>query len=239
MLAIESSFARVGYFSYPEMSVERDFLSGGDMFGSFGRHMVQIFFFVNPHIVLPLFLSMTQNYTSSERRTMGIKACIYALALGYGFAFGGGVLLDLLGVPVSLFRAGGGLLLGVTAWNLLYASPKKEGSSAEPTSTVRADLSLSPLAFPLITGPATLTGIVTVVQTAAARNGVFVGYSTVLLEFSIVIGILYLCLVCGDFILKLLGRNGCLILEKLGGIILIAMSATMIFGGLKAFFLAN
>lgn len=209
------------------------------MFATLGSDIGKIFFFVNPHIILPLFLSMTQNYTNSERQSLGNKFCIYSLFLGYAFVFGGGFLLKALDIPIALFTVGGGILLGVAAWGILYSQDSTEVHPDESPSTVRSDPSLSPLAFPITTGPATLTGLVAMAQSPASTQGGIMAYSSVLLAFTIVIGIVYLFVRCGDFIIRALGKNGCLILSKVGGILLIAMSTTMICGGLKAFFLAS
>lgn len=202
------------------------------MFESLVNDLWKLFFMVNPHIGLPIFLSMTQNYTSSERRNLATKACLYALCLGFGFVFGGGALLKALEVPVSLFGVGGGFLLGVAAWGMLYPSPKKTTNNSE--EQLRGDPSLSPLAFPLITGPATLTALVSMAQSGEGAS--MAGYASVLLAFTIIMAITYAFFLSGGVILKFLGKNGCLILEKLGGIVLVALSATMIFGGLKTFF---
>lgn len=194
-------------------------------------NLVQLFFVLNPHIVLPFFLSMTQNYTQSEQRSIGLKMCLYSFLLGFLFIFGGGSLLDALGVPVSLFRVGGGLLLGVAAWNMLYSPSKpSDATSAEPP--VHADIALSPLAFPMLVGPATLTKLVSMVQETSSTFE----YCSVLIAFIVMIGLFYGLTWCGGPVMRLLGKNGSMILEKIGGILLVAMAAAMIFGGLKAFY---
>jgi multiple antibiotic resistance protein len=204
------------------------------MFESIGSYIIKLFFVINPHIVVPFFLSCTQNYTSAERKLVGRKMCLYGLALGVAFALVGNALLNLVGVSVAAFKIGGGVLLGVAAWGLLYSKQETTSEETAPEISMRADISLSPLAFPMFIGPATLTTVVGMMLETKKISTI--EPLLVIAALTIIVVLTYSMILCSNLLLKILGRNGALILGKLGGILLIAMSLEMICGGLKIYF---
>lgn len=197
-------------------------------------YLFKFFFVLNPHIVVPFFFSCTQNYTHSERRTLAIRMTLFGLGLGILFAAFGTHVLGLVGVDIPAFRIGGGILLMVAAWNMLYSSSNSSETTAEPTQTHHADISLCPLAFPMLVGPATLTTLVGMVNEAKASS--FVEPFLVTLAMALIIALTYILILFGAPLFKMLGKSGGLILEKVSGILLVAMSIQMICGGAKAFF---
>jgi multiple antibiotic resistance protein len=204
------------------------------MFENVSSYFVKLFFVLNPHIVVPFFLSCTQNYTSSERKIVGAKMCIYAFALGLVFCVLGNKVLDALGISKAAFKAGGGLLLAKAAWGMLYSKPTPPSEGTSPEISMRSDIALCPLAFPMLVGPATLTTIVGMIKDAEAIG--FVEQGLIVATMGVIIAITYVCLLGGGTIMKILGKNGPVILEKAGGILLIGMSIEMICWGLKLYF---
>ena len=203
------------------------------MLDNFLGYFLKLFFVINPHIVVPFFLSCTQNYTNSERKITAIKMTLYGLLIGLLFAAFGKTLLTTLGISISAFRIGGGLLLAVAAWGLLYSdnTPKNTETIDE---TARVDISLSPLAFPMFIGPATLTTLVGMIFEAKPLG--VTEQILVVVTMCLIILLTYILTLFGNSIVRFLGRGGAIILQKLGGILLIAMSIEMISGGAKAYF---
>jgi multiple antibiotic resistance protein len=160
--------------------------------------------------------------------------CLYGLFLGLSFVFLGESLLKALGVSIPAFRMGGGVLLGVTAWGLLYSDNKPSENVPFSESTMRFDISLCPLAFPMFIGPATLTTLVSLILEAKAVS-IFEA-SLVVIALLLLIALTYVLTLLGSGIVKILGRNGAIILEKVGGILLVAISIEMIAGGARIFF---
>jgi multiple antibiotic resistance protein len=205
-----------------------------EIIGPLGSYFLKLFVVVNPHIVVPFFFSCTQNYTSYERKAVGLKMCFYGLLLGLSFALFGVKLLSALGISHTALRAGGGLLLGVAAWGLLYSERKEPAEGTEPEQAIRQDISLCPLAFPMFIGPATITTLVGMMHEAesAGKEHVFL----VLTALVSLIALTYVLIICGSGFMKLLGHKGSIILEKIAGILLIALSGEMILGSIKKFF---
>jgi multiple antibiotic resistance protein len=204
------------------------------MFENVVSYFVKLFFVLNPHIVVPFFLSCTQNYTSAERKIVGAKMCIYAFGLGLVFCVLGNSILDSLGISKAAFKAGGGLLLGRAAWGMLYSKPKAPSEGTSPEISMRSDISLCPLAFPMLVGPATLTTIVGMIKDAEAIG--IVEQGLIVATLALIIGITYICVLGGGTLMRILGKSGPVILEKAGGILLIGMSIEMICFGVKLYF---
>lgn len=195
--------------------------------------VLKLFFVINPHIIVPFFLSCTQNYTNSERDAMGRRMCLYGLGLGLAFGLGGNAVLQSLGVSIPAFRMSGGVLLAVAAWGLLYSDPSPSNASPAEVNP-HADISLCPLAFPMFVGPATITKIISMVQ--QSREGGLLETSAVFAALVFLIIVTYLFITFGSSLVRLLGHSGLVILQKVAGILLIAMSLEMIAGGAKDYF---
>ncbi|GHS92868.1 UPF0056 membrane protein [Alphaproteobacteria bacterium] len=207
------------------------------MFEEFGSYVIVLFFVINPQIILPFFLSCTQTYTDSERKRTALKMCVYGLSFGVAFSALGSLLLGALGISAAAFRVGGGILLGVAAWGLLYSGPKAPSDEASPEQALHHDISLCPLAFPMFVGPATLTTLVRLVEDSKKISAV--EPFLVVGAMALIVAVTYILISFSSFFLKLLGKNGTVILEKVSGIFLIAMAAEMIIGGLKVYFLGK
>jgi multiple antibiotic resistance protein len=203
------------------------------VFENVGSYFIKLFFVLNPYLVIPFFLSCTQNFTNAERKIVGAKMCIYSLCLGVVFSLIGNTILSALGVSHASFKAGGGVLLGVAAWNMLYEKPSAPDATS-PELAMRSDISLCPLAFPMLVGPATLTTIVGMVKDAE-KIGVF-EQGLVIATLAFIIGLTYLGVLCGGTVVRILGKNGGMILQKVGGILLVGMSIEMIAYGMKMFY---
>jgi multiple antibiotic resistance protein len=166
------------------------------------------------------------------------KMCTYGFFFGLTFIFCGTTIFDIIGVTVPAFRIGGGLLLAVAAWGLLYSSEETAVDKQLEGDVTRSDISLCPLAFPMFIGPATLTTLVGMTVDNAGGSTLN-DRLLVLLALSIIIFATYLLAVFGNSVIRLLGKGGSVILAKVGGILLIAMSAQMIGGGIKDFFFTS
>jgi multiple antibiotic resistance protein len=209
-------------------------MSDMSIFANVPTYFFKFFVAVNPLVVVPFFLACTQNYTTAERRIVAGKMCLYGLMLIILFAACGNTILDWLGVSVAAFSIGGGVILANAAWGLLFSDLSPPLEETSPEIAMRRDISMCPLAFPIFIGPATLTFLVNMVCAAKEVSAVepFVVTAVVVLF----VGITYILTLFGDVILKLLGRNGAMIISRVGGIFLFSISIGMIATGIKTFF---
>ena len=110
-----------------------------------------LFVVIDPPGLIPLFIALTRGMTPDQRRAIGLRACIIAAVLLTMFGFAGEALLGFIGISMPAFRIAGGILLFLTALDMLFErrTQRREGQHADPDH----DPSVFPLATPLIAGP--------------------------------------------------------------------------------------
>ncbi|MBY0461672.1 MAG: MarC family protein [Alphaproteobacteria bacterium] len=203
----------------------------------FLQSFAAIFIVMEPFSVVAVFVGLTESLSILERREIAKKACLISFAFLMTFAFIGDELLKILDISQPAFRITGGILLFLVGLDMVLA--KHSGLHATNNETIkeaspRRDISIFPIAIPLIAGPGTLaTMIIQMYQ--AASIGVFYQLAIV---FSVVlmISFTYLILKYSDFVIKKLGTTGIDILTRVFGIFLIALSVqSLIFGFSMAF----
>src|SRR5262245_7524609 len=128
-----------------------------------------VFFVVDPVGVVPLFLAMTARDDAAKARSMAARACLTAAALLAFFALFGHLVFKVFGISLAAFRVAGGILLLITALDMLKAETSKTKTSPEETSegVEKDDIAIVPLAMPLLAGP----GAIATVMVLIAQGG--------------------------------------------------------------------
>jgi len=192
-----------------------------------------LFVTIDPIGLAPMFLALTVGQTNKARRATAVKATTTALIILLAFAFAGGMLLKLLGISVSAFRIAGGLLLFWIAFEMVFErrhqrkSQTAEKAAAEPEPH---DVSIFPLAIPLIGGPGAISAVILLSAHAPDR----LAYAGLI---GIIIGILVSCLavfLIADRIDKYLGGTARLVLTRLLGVILAALAVQFVADGVTS-----
>lgn len=110
----------------------------------------------------PVFAALTRGSDDAHRRRMAVKGVLIAAGILFVFAFVGDFLLRALGIGFPAFRIAGGILLLLLAIDMAFARPSGLRSTTEPEqeeATHKEDISVFPLAIPLIAGPGALTSL--------------------------------------------------------------------------------
>jgi len=197
---------------------------------------ITFFVVVDPFGILPIFLSLTREESASDRRKIALKACCIAAIVLILFAFVGDALLDTLKISVPAFKVAGGLLLLLTAINMVLASPSGIISTTreeKAEAKTRADISVFPLAIPLISGPGSLTTMVILTRQV---EGSFLAQGGIVLMLLLVLVITYLCFLLVQPLSKFLGITGTNVIGRVFGIILAALAVQFMIDGLKQSF---
>jgi multiple antibiotic resistance protein len=202
------------------------------MWGTFALAFPAVLFIVDPLGVVPLFIAMTTQATPDKCRTMALRACITAAFVLTFFALFGTAVFHFFGVTLGAFRVAGGLLLMLTALDMLRAqSPGTKTSVAERTEGEnQEDIAIVPLAMPLLAGP----GAIATVMVLMAQHGA--SWSTavpVVAAIFITMFIAYFTLRGAQTIKRVLRQTGIAILERIFGLILAAIAVQFIFEGGK------
>ena len=178
---------------------------------------VKFFFLLTPPFVMSAFLSVTKDNTIQERNTLAIWITLWILIISGVLLFFGGFIFKIFGITLDAFRIGTGALLFLTAVSLV------RGQS----------LAVVPMAIPITLGPASIGVLMVYGGEIKTGLGFFLAY----LSISAAVICVGALLLVSNYIQKAIGKNGLVVLSKLTGLILAALSAQMIFEGADAFLL--
>lgn len=188
---------------------------------------LKIFFMMTPFLVLTVFLTITQDATVKQRRALAIKVTISVIVTCVILLFFGKYIFTILGITLDAFRIGAGALLFLTAIDLV--------KGVEHHSTIEdkeiSQLAVVPLAIPMTIGPGT-TGILLLMGASFRDSSTFIIEILALLSAVLVIGFM---LFSSSLIESLVGKEGLQVISKITGLFLAALSAQIIFTGIKNF----
>lgn len=190
-----------------------------------------VFLIVDPFGALPVFLAMTTRDSAEKTRAMALKACLAAALLMALFAVFGGVLFRFFGLTLSAFKVAGGLLLLITALDMLRArqSETRTSASEEKEGDEKDDIAIVPLAMPILAGPGS---IATVMVLMANPDGYRTG-AAVLASIALTFLITYAVLRQAQPVKRVLGQTGLAVVNRIFGLILATIAVQFIFGGAR------
>jgi len=199
------------------------------MSDAFITAFVTLFLIIDPIGLLPMFIALTSGTTSSERRGIALRATgvsFFILAL---FALVGENLLSAVGIGMPAFRIAGGMLLFLTAVDMLFErrSARRDKQSEEAE---RIDPSVFPMATPLIAGPGSIAAAILL----AGQDDH--GINAILLTISAVICVLVVALVLflsSNLLERLLGKTGINVITRLLGMLLAALAVQFVVDGMR------
>jgi multiple antibiotic resistance protein len=191
-----------------------------------------VFFVVDPIGVVPIFLAMTANDPPEKVRRMARRACVTGCALLLFFALFGGLVFKLFGVTLGAFRVAGGLLLLVTALDMVNARPARTRTSMAEAleGAEKADVAIVPLAIPLLAGP----GAIATVMVLMSRGTGALSAIPVMLSVVLTFAVSYMLLRGAILVQRVLRQTGVAILERVMGLLLAAIAVQFIAEGGRA-----
>jgi multiple antibiotic resistance protein len=191
-----------------------------------------LFFVLNPLLIVPIYLGMTAACNKMQRRAIAFKSCVFALGLCWMATIFGKNMLDAIGISSDSLRIAGGLLLLYVGFHMIVDEIKDHNHSE---SEVSLDIAIVPLGFPIITGPGTLTLVMSYIADAPDPSN----WTYRLIVMGIAAGIIalvYISCLFATSILKLLGKNGMVVVQRIIGLIIVAFSVQMITAGITGSF---
>ncbi|MSO98038.1 MAG: NAAT family transporter [Rhodospirillaceae bacterium] len=194
------------------------------------------FVIIDPVGVVPLFVSLTPGMDALQRRRTAVRAVIIATCILLVFTLLGQPILKYLGISLPAFRIAGGLLLLLLAVDMVVVKSSGLRSTTpkeEEEATHRPDITVFPLAIPLIAGPGSITSVILLhsqhtgdVVSQAISAGVMIG----------VLIMLFCGLLASTHIMKILGVTGVNVITRVFGIILSAVAVSNIVEGIRGSF---
>ena len=194
---------------------------------------VALFVVIDPIGLAPLFVALTRGMTARQRRIIGLRACVVALAILTLFGLAGEAVLSFLGISMPAFRMAGGILLFLTALDMLFdrRGPRRKGQADQAEADHHDDPSVFPLAIPLIAGPGAIaTMILLTGQDGADTTHVVLIHLVMVAVLAVVLGLFLLAAPLE----RLLGPVGINVVTRLLGMLLAALSVQFVIDGMRA-----
>lgn len=192
----------------------------------FGETFVTLFVIMDPPGTVPVFLALTSNLESGERKRAAWQAVAVALFVITAFAVFGRTILDYLNISLPALQAAGGLLLLLVALQLLT------GQAESPErSSGGGNVAMVPLGTPLLAGPGAIVATMVFVQRA----------DTTLDHVSVALGIvavhvtIWLSMRFSVVLLRVLRQSGILLVTRIAGLLLSAIAVQLIADAVRAF----
>lgn len=192
---------------------------------------------MDPIGLAPIYIGLAGGRPTLERRRIALRASLAAGGIILVFGLFGRLLLAHLGISLDAFRVAGGVLLFLIALDMVFArgnsasKPEPDPEMGETAPSDDQDISIFPMAIPLIAGPGTLASIMILVGTA---HGDPLRIAVVLLVTGFVLLLCYLALRLSGQIARVIGQTGVHVVTRILGVLLCALAVQYVADGVQA-----
>ena len=201
-------------------------------FPLFFSTIATLFAIMDPIGTVGIFIAITPGETEVHRRNQAFLGCIWALLFMALFFAAGSQILNFFGITVDAVQVGGGLILLKIAFDQLSTSRQTRHTAQEDAaSRMQNDVSVFPLAMPLIAGPGALT--LMIAEAARGRASTIEGWLSVGGAVLVSLIIMWIALDRSVLIQRLLGANGLGAITRLMGFLLACIAAQMTIVGIR------
>jgi multiple antibiotic resistance protein len=187
------------------------------------------FTLINPFGTMPIFMTMTADLDKNHRTKTARKAAAVSFITIIVFAFSGQILFNFFGISVNSFRVVGGVIFFLMGMDMLQARLGKVKLKESEIKTYVDDISVTPLAIPMICGPGAMTNAIVMMEDADSIEKKI----ALILGAFVVILCTYLILYSASKIIKTLGQTGINVMMRLMGLIVMVIAVEFFFTGLK------
>lgn len=194
--------------------------------------LVALAVIIDPAGTAVLFIGLTPHDTGAERASQARRACLVAFVVLALFGVGGELLLTRLGISLAAMKVAGGILLFLTAADMVTArgvlrATSEERAAAEKTED---DIAVFPLAIPFLAGPGAMTTMV-VLHARAAGN--VVAIAAVEAALALVLAATLVALLLARQVARVLGETGAHVVGRVLGVLLAGFAAQMVLDGVR------
>ena len=199
----------------------------------FLNQFLKFFFLMTPFFVLSMYLSMTQDWGTSQKRKLAVSVGFSAFIICTVLIFFGRYIFKAFDITLDAFRIGGGALLFLTSVGLVNSNvtdKKPSQQTIDPSRSI-SSIAVVPLAIPVTIGPGTIGATLVIGAESSSVTIQIITLAAVALALVVLSGML----AAASWLEEKLGRNMIMIFSKLTGLILAAMASQMIFTGIRSF----
>ncbi len=201
------------------------------------KTFIVFFLVIEPISMVPMFGALTRGGEPGYRRRMAYKSVAISALIFIVFALGGDLVLQALGISVNAFKIAGGALLFLLAVDMVFARQSGLRSTTvreQDEARYREDISVFPMAFPLIAGPGALaTLLLFVVETRGQPLALLALLGVIMVVLALTLALLLLT----TRLMKIMGVTGANVVSRLLGVVLAALAVQYVLDGLQQAFL--
>ncbi|HEY0863034.1 MAG TPA: MarC family NAAT transporter [Lacunisphaera sp.] len=186
---------------------------------------------INPLSAGPTFLAITAGDSEARRREQARKGCFYMVAILVSFLIGGTFIMNFFGISIPGLRIAGGILLTGIGMDMLLArkaTAKSEDKAEREAALKKPDISFSPLAMPMLSGPGSIA--VTLGFTSLATG--WVDYAAIIAGIVCVALLTYVVLRLSSRIVQFIGPVGVNAMTKIMGFLIMCMGVQFVVNGI-------
>jgi len=193
-----------------------------------------IFAIVNPVSGVMAFISMTSHMSQSDKIYIAKRSVVIACVIALVFSISGEIILKLFNITADSLRIAGGILLFLVAIDMLFARTTRESITKEELNEAaqKENISIFPIAMPLLTGPGAITTIIVLIRTAENIDLKLMVIGAILVTFSIT----FMIFRFSESFNRIVGMTGMLVMTRIMGLFLGAIAVDFISTGIKGIF---
>ncbi|PVZ70610.1 MarC family protein [Pelagibaculum spongiae] len=185
---------------------------------------------IGPLDVVAIFIGLTATSSAASRRAMAIKGSIIATLILVFFALVGQFILDNLGISLAALKVAGGILLLLIGIDLVFSPAASAAEEESQESDEKQDISVFPLATPLIGGPGAMGAAILLM---ADNTGHWGDQGVVILALVSVTALTLVLLLLANRVQQLFGLTGMHVISRVFGVLLTALAVQFMFDGIK------
>ncbi len=194
---------------------------------------IALFVIVDPIMNIPIFIAILEGFSREEFKKTVKRACIVGMLVLIVFTFFGVYIFKYLHIEMASFRIAGGILLLIISLEMLFGRKTKTEYSPEVVAEKREELAVTPLAIPLLTGPGAITTGIVLYGTADSILDKMELFAAVVLVYTLS----YIILSNAHRLFDILGNTGTIVIVRIMGLLLAAISVQFIVDGIRELFL--
>ncbi len=198
-----------------------------------GVALATFFAVIGPLDVAAMFAVLTANQTAQQKRSVAIRGSLISTGILVAFALIGELLLAGLGISLAALRAAGGILLLLIGIEMVFARSSGVTSTTdeeEQEAISKSDISVFPLATPLIAGPGAMGAVILLM---AHQEGNVTGQVIIIASLLAILLLTFVSLLLAGKIVKLFGVTGMHVITRIMGVLLSALAVQFIFDGIR------
>ncbi len=193
-----------------------------------------LFSVVNPFGAMPVFLTLTQDDTPAQRNQQALKACLYMVGILAVFFLAGQYVLNFFGIRIHDLRIAGGLMIMKAGFELLTpgASKKKISPDVVEEGQLKEDISFTPLAMPMLSGPGAIAVSIAMYTTSLS----YLDMALILVAIVLLAAVSYIILRFSYQLTRYMGKSGLAALSRIMGFIVLSIGVNFIVSAIHALF---